>query len=87
MSFALGTFADCWLFADPDFIGRRFRRDLRAHVIADPCPTCGAKAGESCTRETDAGPVLRGLPHTGRGGPSLISHNRPAHRGPYKRAG
>lgn len=87
MSVAIGTFADLPLWADPDTDGKRFHRDLRAHVLADPCPTCGAIAGAPCQRETIAGPMTRRLPHTGRGGRSLGAHNTPSHRGRYKRRG
>lgn len=70
---AIGGFADLWLYSETDYRARK--RDLRASVIADPCQTCGAEPGKLCTRPTIAGPVLRQMPHVGRGGPSLRAHN------------
>lgn len=67
---ALGGFGDLWLFGDPEQKYRRRTRDLRADIVAArACPICGAPVGELCRRDSVGGPLLRRLPHVGRGKP------------------
>lgn len=60
-------FGNLWLWSDAD--GYKARgRDYRAAVVRDyPCGVCGVGAGELCVRESLSGPVVRRLPHVGRG--------------------
>jgi len=84
---AIGTFADLWLYSGGDSREKLPGRDYGARIVANHgCATCGAKAGELCTRLTDAGLVQRRLPHAGRGGPSLRAHNA-TYRGPGNQRG
>lgn len=66
---ALGGFGDLWLFSDPDRKQAR-KRDYRPAIVAAySCSECGARRGEPCVRQTLVGPMVRRLPHLGRGKP------------------
>jgi hypothetical protein len=69
MSFAIGGFADLWLYSGSEHKALPRSRDMRAGVVANyACDECGAQRGEPCSRSTVARrTVLRGLPHFGRG--------------------
>lgn len=76
MSFAIGGFADLSLFDGDRLIrARRPAREVHAGVVRRyACETCGAQAGEPCTRPTIMGNnVVRGLPHFDRAPPLGIS--------------
>lgn len=85
---AIGVFADLWLYGDRDWSVPLPGRDFREGALDEPCPTCGAKAGDLCSRPTAMRRLaLRRMPHTERGGPSLRAHYRPSQRGQYQRRG
>lgn len=65
--FSTPGFGAMWLFSDRESIYKIRQRDYHLGARDHPCSQCGAEPGTACVRQTVGGPVLRRLPHLGRG--------------------